>query len=216
MSTSATSPAGMPAAAQYVTEMINAAITAALDGIGSVPKTMTAEIDACLGSLMRPVPEPPTPQPELGLQPMASVRDASLAAAENAYESSEHSAEAMYRTAKSAWNLALAIYNSTVANAASTLENTVQTGIAATKFTHDSNSRDLYLYYNLRNEMATALQTYYGSVEGAQSTLVSAAGTLITAVVSFATGIAAAEATKQVANSIAWATFWQSVAGDLV
>ncbi|GAA0274275.1 hypothetical protein GCM10009127_13450 [Alteraurantiacibacter aestuarii] len=139
--------------------------------------------------------------------------DTSIADAKYADRKDQVAANTAYKSAVNAWNTAVAVYNDAVSAAKVDVDHAQTTAMNAigAKFNDDSSSRCDFLIATLKTDIATAVQAYVSAVEAAGSALASAAGTMMTAYVTYIGATENTVVAKLLTTATAEQTFWQSV-----
>jgi len=128
---------------------------------------------------------------------------------------SEEDASTTLETAKRTWTRALEEYDFTMRSANSALDQAKATAIAAFDLENnqDSVSRQNYLHYTQKQQIASALLTFEGGAASAGTKLAGALATLLAAYQSWLAAIQAAASQRLDDYATAEQTFWQSVEG---
>lgn len=216
---SAPIPLGPTVPKDQVPEVAGTIEAAAVSLAEQLAPTTKAFMDDLLAGV--PLPEAdilkahgPMEQQQAALAPFRKTLNGSLFAAELAFGQAEAGAEEAVGAAKATWNAALKNYEVARTAAEQTLisdtEGFITTYRADLQQT-DAPSRRVYLYYYLREQVATSFKTYESTVSGALSTLITALGAALQAEATFRNTVLAAGADEELSIDTAQATFWGSV-----
>lgn len=219
--------ASQPAAPSPASDSDDRILKALNTAIGVVPDTDTeadnlakqigADLSRFLNGMVpkppRPIPEDKCDSPDAAIAPYCNQEKLSLDTAQIAYTNAKVTAAGALRTANNAWKQAKSQYKFDVANAELVLQGLKATALTTydQKNNPDSHSRSLYLYFAMKQSIATAVQAYETSAATAAATLAGAAGNLLTAYVTYVDAINAAQSQHLIDELTAVSTFWQKV-----
>ncbi|MDB5678843.1 hypothetical protein [Sphingomonas bacterium] len=162
-------------------------------------------------------PQPPQPVPDHNhrhadpqIGPFLTQQKLDLAKADIRYDNAQSAAVAALEGELNNWKQAVSQYHF----AMNTAHLAVTAAVKATKDSYalkhtDSNSRSLYLFYTMAEEVDAAVQAYEVSAASAATALAAEAGNLLAAHATFRGSIAAATSTLMTDQTTAAQTFWQ-------
>jgi hypothetical protein len=208
--------AGSPSASNPRDHVLSALLGLA-DSLTSERQTAEEIRTDVVNLLNSMIPDPPAEDgcenPDAAIAPVCAQRKLNIATADHAFNSAEQVVGAQFGSAVSAWKLALTQYTFSLVQAESLLRTAVK--IARDDFqqkeTQDSPERNLFLYFQMKAEVTSALVSYETSLADAGATLSGAGGTLTAAYVAYATAVAASAAGWLDSQAVAFRSFWQSV-----
>lgn len=202
---------------------VRAALVAAADVL-TTPKLRAAKsiADDLEGRLEGLVPgTDPTPEQDPCANPeitqLCATRQQALKQANFTYEATVENATTTLKTARLMWTGALGQYDFAMYQAEATLQQSVATAVSTynSKWKKGSGSPSFFLYFTMKQQIATALAAFERTAGSAGATLAGQLGTLTAAYQAYLVAIHAAASQRLDEEAADQQIFWQSVEGAL-
>ncbi|THD35860.1 MAG: hypothetical protein E7773_07885 [Sphingomonas sp.] len=207
-------------------DTVLAAMTAATAGAIAVPLDPAtidaglARLDAFVTSLMPKMPRPPKADMCPSTDPLIAPHCHQLALdeskAEFKYGNARAAAIATFQGELNNWAQAQSQYRFALGNAQVALAAAVKqaTDAFTAKNNLDSHSRSEFLYFTMKEAVATAVAAYQASAVTAAQALASEAGAVISAQAAFLGAVAVAQGGMESDQAAAQQSFWQGIETD--